>query len=501
MKNRNVFCIYLVLFFCLILSVPGIAQRQGSESGEVEYLAVFMEGKKVGYNIQSRIVEDGKVTTTEKFNITMSRAGEPVTMDALETSIESTKGEPLGFESVQQFGVMTVKVAGVVDKQGKVQLTVTSMGSAQKNEMQWPSGAMMSEGLRMLMMKKGLKQGTEYTARVFSPGIQQAIDAEIKVGQKQKVDLLGRVAGLTEVTSRYSLPGAGEIVSTSYVDDEFRAQKTIMPVVGIQVEMIACAKDFALGENDVFEFVNRMFLDSPEPLKDVQSAKSITYHLSPTDSTKNLVIPSGDSQKVQQLENGKLIVTIEPIEAPAGVKFPYKGGDSAILEAMKPTRFVQSDSKDIIELARKAIGNTNDAAEAARRIEAFVAKYIKSFDLSVGYATAVETATSKQGDCTEFAVLTAALCRAVGIPSKVVSGVAYVDDWRGYQGFGGHAWAQAYVGDKWIDLDAAFKGSGLGGYDAGHIALAIGNGNPEGFFNLATTVGQFKIDKVVINKD
>jgi len=92
------------------------------------------------------------------------------------------------------------------------------------------------------------------------------------------------------------------------------------------------------------------------------------------------------------------------------------------------------------------------------------------------------------------------LCRAVGIPAQVVTGVAYVDDWAGLQGFGGHAWTQAYIGDRWVGLDAAFKSAGRGGYGLGHIALAVGNGDPEDFFNLVTTLGQFKIDKVIIKK-
>jgi transglutaminase-like putative cysteine protease len=75
-----------------------------------------------------------------------------------------------------------------------------------------------------------------------------------------------------------------------------------------------------------------------------------------------------------------------------------------------------------------------------------------------------------------------------------------VDDFAGFRGFGGHAWAQVYVGKKWVGLDASFKGAGRGGYDAGHIALASGNGEPAEFFNLATTLGQFKIEKVIINK-
>jgi len=217
--------------------------------------------------------------------------------------------------------------------------------------------------------------------------------------------------------------------------------------------------------------------------------------------TDSFVIPSNDNQSVRQLANGTTIVIVEPVAAPAGTRFPYKGRDKTIAEAMQPNRFLQSDRKEVIDLARRAVGRTKDAAEAVKKIEAFVAEYVENKSLSVGYASAAEVAASRQGDCSEFAVLTAAMCRAVGIPAQVVVGVAYVKDFAGHQGFGGHAWNQAYVGGKWVGLDAAFKASERGGYDAGHIALAAGNGEPMDFFNLASTLGKFKIDKVIIEKE
>ena len=469
-------------------------------SDETEYFAVFMEGKKAGYAIQSRVVADGNVTTSEKVSITISRAAVPVTMDMTETCIETTGGRPLGFEVVQELAAMTMKVAGTVDANGAVNLTTTSMGTEQKSTLEWPSGAVMAEGLRLLQLKKGLKEGSSYSVKIFSPGILQALDAQIHIGPKRNVDLLGRVVALTEVTTTLNIPGAGEMVSTSYVDENLRTQKNIMPMAGIKIEMVACAKEFALGENDVLELIDKMFVRSPEPLGNLGSVKSITYHLIPTTETSNLIIPSNDNQKVQRPSSGKVIVTVEPVAAPTGTRFPYKGRDKTILEAMKPTRFVQSDHKEIIKLARRAVGSTKDAAEAVKRIEAFVAEYIENKNLSVGYASAVDVAASRQGDCSEFAVLTAALCQAVGIPAQVVVGIAYVDDFAGLQGFGGHAWTQAYVGDKCVGLDAAFKGTGRGGYDAGHIALAAGSGEPAEFLNLATTLGKFKIDKAIVSK-
>lgn len=475
------------------------AEPEEASSGEIEYFAVFMEGKKVGHAIQTRVVTDVNVTTSEEVSITISRADIPITINMTETCIETTDGKPLGFKVVQDMSIMTMNVAGTVDEHGTVNVTTKSMGSEQKSTLEWPSGAVMAEGLRLLTLEKGLKEGSTYTAKIFSPGILDALESKIQIGPKQNVDLLGRVVALTEVTTTLNIPGAGEIVSKTYVDENLRTQKSVMPVAGLNVEMVACAKEFALGENDVLELVDKMFVKSPQPLENLASVKSITYELIPTKETAKLTIPSNDNQKVEQL-NGKVIVTVKPVSAPKGANFPYTGSDKAILEATKPTRFLQSDQKGIIELARSAVGRTKDVSEAVKKIEAFVGNYIENTSLSVGYASAAEVAASRQGDCSEFAVLTAAMCRAIGIPAQVVVGIAYVEDFAGLQGFGGHAWAQAYVGGKWIGLDSAFKGTGRGGYDAGHIALATGGGEPADFLNMASILGQFKIDKVTVSR-
>jgi hypothetical protein len=471
---------------------------ENTTSDEIEYFAVFMEGKKVGYAIQSRIVTDVNVMTSEEVSITISRAAVPVNIKMTETSIETTDGKPQGFKVAQDMSIMTMNISGIVDEEGTVNITTKSMGDEQKSTLEWPSGAVMAEGLRLLTLEKGLKEGLTYTVNIFSPGILQALEAKIQIGPKENVDLLGRIVALTEVTTTLNIPGAGEIVSKTYVDENLRTQKSVMPVAGLHVEMVACAKEFALGENDVLELVDKMFVQSPQPLDNLASVKSITYEVVPTKETAKLTIPSNDNQKVEQF-NGKVIVTVKPVPAPAGENFPYTGSDQKILEATKPTRFLQSDQKEIIDLARRAVGRTKDAAEAVKKIEAFVGNYIENTSLSVGYASAAEVAASKQGDCSEFAVLTAAMCRAVGIPAQVVVGIAYVEEFAGLrQGFGGHAWTQAYVGGKWIGLDAAFKGTGRGGYDAGHIALAAGGGEPADFLNMASILGQFKIDKVTI---
>jgi hypothetical protein len=359
----------------------------------------------------------------------------------------------------------------------------------------------MGEGLRLISMKKGLKEGTAYDVNIFSPSMMAAIRTQVRVGAKEDVDLFGRVVKLTKTEATMSMPGMGEIPTVSYVNEEYEALKTILPMMDMKLELIACEKEFALGGNEIFDIADKMFVASPEPLENIGSAKKVGYYLKPVEGAGNFTIPATDNQRVERLENGSVIVVVEPASAPKGARFPYKGKDLEIIEATRPNRFLQSDDAKVMELAKSAAGDTKDAGEAAKRIEAFVANYIDDMNLSVGYASAAEVAASKKGDCSEFAVLTAAMCRAVGIPAKVVTGIAYVDDFMGKAGFGGHAWTEAYIGDKWVGLDATFKAGGRGGFDAGHIALARGGGEPADFFGMATTLGRFKIEKVMVEGD
>lgn len=489
MKIRCIFAI------CIVLAATGVSS---ANSEEPEYFAMFAEGKKIGHVIRSRVVAGGNVTTTEEVSLLVGRANEMIRVNTTRTNIETTDGKPLGFKMTQNSGGMSTSISGTVDSLWIVDVTAISMGQKQKKTTGWPSGAVMDEGLRLLELEKGFKEGLEYNVKIFDPASVRGIESKIHIGPKQNVDLLGRIVPLTEVKTTFKAPGGGEIIGTSYVDDNGNIKKTIIPIIGTQhMEMIACTKEFALGENDVLELIDKMFLASPKPLNDIESAKSVTYYLKPNNQVTKLMIPSSDNQSVEQ-KGGEVIVTVRPIAAPAGVKFPYEGTDNNALEAMKPTSYVQSDYNDIISLAKRVVGETKDAAEAIRKIVSFVSGHIDNRSLSVGYATAAEVAASKAGDCTEFAVLTAAMCRAVGIPARAVSGLVYMKSFGDRENvFGGHMWVEAYIGGKWVGLDATRAPKD---FDAGHIALAIGNGEPADFLDLAATLGRFKIDKVTIEK-
>jgi len=216
MKNRT----EIVAAALIALLAPSWMPAWGAaEPDEADYFAVFLEGKKVGYAVQKRVVAEGRVTTSERVRISINRVGVPVTLEMTETAVETPDGKPVAFEAVQDFSMMTVTLQGQVRPDGTMEVVTRSMGAEQKTKAPWPAGAIMAEGLRLLSLQKGLAEGTQFKATVFTPSLMQAVEAEVIVGSKRDVDLLGTPASLTEVKTSLNVPGSGRLVTTSYVDD------------------------------------------------------------------------------------------------------------------------------------------------------------------------------------------------------------------------------------------------------------------------------------------
>lgn len=140
---------------------------------------------------------------------------------------------------------------------------------------------------------------------------------------------------------------------------------------------------------------------------------------------------------------------------------------------LTPNAWVDADDRAIRAFARAATGGSVES-----RMSALVLAVQKHMNGAIDfrrYATAGEAFASREGDCTEFAVLLAAAARARGIPARVVAGLAYDSRFLGRShAFVPHMWVQAWTGERWHSYDAA-----LGRFDAGHIALAVGDGRPQ----------------------
>jgi len=453
-----------------------------------QYYTVMLSGKKIGHAVSRFNVVKGRAVSDMDLVLVLRRGQLALEVKVAERAGETLDGKPLNFVHDVKTSMMGQTVAGRIDKAGTLHVTTTAAGGKRTKKIPWPKGAILDYGRHLVTLARGLKAGTTYTIRSFDPDALAARDMKVTVGRRGKVDLLGRTVMLTEVRSEVSV-GSASMTVTEYVDADGRALKTVMSLMGMTLELIACGKRVALADNDALNMFDRVLLASPVAMDKLLGKPGVSYVIAPTEAGAKLVFPATDNQEVTSLPGGRVRVTVAPVAIPNSAAMPYRGADARAVAALKRSRFVQSDNARVAALAAKAVGRTTNAAEAARKIASFVNRYIAKKNLSVGYATAAEVAETRQGDCTEHAVLAAAMCRAVGIPARVVTGMAYVGRFAGRRNvFGPHAWNEVYLGGKWIGLDAT-----LGRFDAGHIALAHGDGNSDGLFALVNTLGCFKI--------
>src|SRR5205823_13813112 len=93
---------------------------------------------------------------------------------------------------------------------------------------------------------------------------------------------------------------------------------------------------------------------------------------------------------------------------------------------------------------------------------------MRSVEFSQAMATADHVAKTLSGDCTEYAMLAAAMCRAVGVPSRTVLGLVYATNREGRPVMAYHMWFEVYADGQWVPLDATL---GQGGVGPGHVKI------------------------------
>ncbi|MDB5051821.1 MAG: transglutaminase protein [Fibrobacteres bacterium] len=113
----------------------------------------------------------------------------------------------------------------------------------------------------------------------------------------------------------------------------------------------------------------------------------------------------------------------------------------------------------------------SDPARIAGAIYDWVAGRFRFQMGSVLFGTSSETIRDLRGDCSEAAILTAALLRARGVPARVALGFASL----GKGVFIGHAWCEAWLDDGWVGVDAALR-EFPAGVDRVKLAVLDGRG-------------------------
>lgn len=465
--------------FLAALALCALPLLCSAEPPEQQWFTVLIDGRKVGSFKSTRTVEDGLVVTTQAMDVTLDRAGSKVRLSSSESATETTSGVPVAFGSRSMLSGSETTIGGTIAA-GSMNVTTQALGERSRRQLPWPHGALLPEGLRLVAIRAGLAPGTRYGELTFQPSSLDAVDATSVVGPQEDLDLPAGRRRLSRVDQTIDLPGAA-MTSRAWVDADQTIYKLTMPLMGVELTLLACDKACATAPNQGSDVFTHTLIRAPHALKSADLAGSMRYIMLPRDHAIALNLPQTDEQQVTR-EGKATVVTVGPAHGASSSAQP-------VPDDYRPNDWLQSDAPLIVDLAKRAVGNASTPLQRMQRIETFVRTYISTKSLDVGYASALEVARKPEGDCTEHAVLVAALGRAAGIATRVVDGLAYAPNFAGKQQvFVPHAWVQAFVDGHWQSFDAA-----LNGFDAGHIALAVGNGDPWRFYTGLDLLGRIDL--------
>lgn len=469
----------LRLAVMLLLIVPMLAQARPAAE---QWFSVLLDGRKIGSFVSSRTVNGEEVKTQQELRIEFDRAGTSISMGSSETTIESIDGKPLAFTSVTSLGGGESRIEGKVADDA-MQLRIQNSGSTQERTAPWPSGALMAEGLHLASLRVPLETGQSHTELAFQSASLDAIEVTSTVGPREMVSLPDGNKHLFRIDQVFDFAGT-PVRNTAWVDGDRDIHKLSMPAIGVELTLLECDKACATAPNQDTNIFDRTLMPAPRALNRAELAGGLRYTLSPRADGAPLHFPETSEQSTRVA--GKDIVVDVHASARKGL-----GGSPEPADRM-PNDWLQSSAPEIVEMALKTTRRSRTDAERMYALESFVAGFISNKTLGVGYASALQVVRNPQGDCTEHAVLLAALGRALGIATRVVDGLAYAPGFAGKEHvFVPHAWVYAWVDERWQSFDAA-----LGGFDAGHIAFSSGDGDPWRFYQGLDLLGRIDLKQV-----
>jgi len=152
---------------------------------------------------------------------------------------------------------------------------------------------------------------------------------------------------------------------------------------------------------------------------------------------------AGSSLSILATERGLVRIAVGTHETLASGPAPAHLAATFVIDYDEPS------VAKLVGKLRERHGSRPSLDELVRFVDAAIVNksFRRNFDL------ASQVASSGEGDCTEHAVLLAALSRATERPARVVMGIMLVETGERVLAFG-HAWAEMHDGSGWRIADA-----------------------------------------------
>ena len=223
---------------------------------------------------------------------------------------------------------------------------------------------------------------------------------------------------------------------------------------------------------DIFKnslIVPDRLINRPEKLK------SLTIKIIFPDTPQ--AFPEDDRQKIISSDKKSVTIKTSLLKETQGIKMPFQ--TEGMERYLSPTDFEQSASSSIISVARELTWTQDNALSASIKIIEWANAYIKKTSSKRGYLSALEVLETKEGDCTEYAVLASTVAKAAGLPSRLSAGIVYLEGSFGY-----HIWNDIWVG-YWHPFDSS---SGNTYINPSYIKLWTGTGDSGGLRDASIAV-------------
>ena len=451
------------------LMCAGAVARADADAGAVRerWYVVQIDGQRAGWMVERSVTtEGGNLREETELQMSLARMGQTIQITMRSGTLESAEGELKEMRSVQTLGNSTTR-SSFTFHEDRVLSRVEQMGRTTEKDLPVPSGDWLTPSQVRALIERELASGAEtfsYATLDASAGLQKMVATHTVIG-RSVVEAEGKSVPAVEWTIATSiLPG---VETREFVDDTGRLVRSEIDFGGISMVALRSEREFALAKVDAPELMASVLIRPDKPIAHPRSVRRAEYLVRFGEGSA-VEPPTTGAQRFERIDaaSGRLIVDID---APV----PATAAEIADPRVIAASTAADSDDPEIRALVDRSIANIRfaDQRAMAEHLTRVVRDHITDKSLGVGFATASEVCRTGEGDCSEHGVLLAALLRAAGIPSRVVSGVVYVDQFVGEREvFGFHMWTQALVEvdgvPSWVDLDAAVYPM-----DATHIAL------------------------------
>lgn len=429
--------LWVAVFVAVIVPVQAAAVE--------DWYVLTIAGSPVGSLRNVVSTQDDVHVETQSLQLVLNRMGSLAEMASETTTREDGAGNLLSVEMELDLSSQSTTVKAVIEP-GRV-LIADGAGEATFGRQLEYTGALVGPaGTRQLIRDHLNEIGDRVSYKSFR--------AELGTVAEVHLELVGRESELLKVEetftgipmqTTYWLDAQGKVVRSS-IPSPFGVMETVLAD--------AAAAKMAIAGNELPEesygaTLAHTQVRLPEPRRSDRVVLELR-HRTPALGWPELTAPG---QRILEKDKERLLLEIRRVEPTRPAEFPVDSSQE--LEAyLAANAYIQSDGPQVRSLARKIVGNTRDILTATLALERWVAENMR-FDMGVVMAPSAEVLENRQGTCTEYAVLLTTLARSLGIPARFVMGYVYVGGI-----YGGHAWTEVLIGDRWVGFDGAVPTDG-----------------------------------------